>query len=317
MAELGDREQGASEPSVREPIVREQNVPEPSMRELSIVKQITRIESAAQLDPVVEKVDGVVSRVISAQWLRDLLHGVPFGHPVHPVAVQVPIGAMTSVAILDLAPGTSSAATVLTGIGVASAVPAMAAGWTDWMMLHPEQKRVGLVHAVGNAAGIALYALSFVQRVRGRQRSAKMLAYAGFGLLAGAGFLGGHLAYRQASGANHTEDVPHLFPQGWQRLAELDELSDGTLDSRTVAGQPLLVYRRGDSVRVFSDKCSHLSGPLHEGEVTDGCVVCPWHGSTFDLETGDVVHGPATAPQPRFDTRVTNGSVEVRLQNAG
>ncbi len=72
---------------------------------------------------------------------------------------------------------------------------------------------------------------------------------------------------------------------------------------------PLLVLRRGGTVNVLSDRCSHLSGPLHEGELEDGCVVCPWHGSTFRLADGSVRRGPATAPVPAFDTRVSSGRV--------
>ena len=43
----------------------------------------------------------------------------------------------------------------------------------------------------------------------------------------------------------------------------------------------------------------------------------PWHQSTFALRNGEVVHGPATAPQPAFETRVTGDLVEVLLPNAG
>jgi nitrite reductase/ring-hydroxylating ferredoxin subunit len=70
-------------------------------------------------------------------------------------------------------------------------------------------------------------------------------------------------------------------------------------------------------VRVLSDHCAHLGGPLHQGRIVtdqgDLCVTCPWHGSTFRLADGSVVHGPATARQPAFETRVTDsGSVQVR-----
>jgi len=42
-------------------------------------------------------------------------------------------------------------------------------------------------------------------------------------------------------------------------------------------------------------------------------VICPWHGSTFRIADGAVVHGPATARQPVFDTRITeSGRVQVR-----
>jgi nitrite reductase/ring-hydroxylating ferredoxin subunit len=77
----------------------------------------------------------------------------------------------------------------------------------------------------------------------------------------------------------------------------------------------VLVYRRSGVVHALADRCSHAGGPLHEGEV-DGnlCVTCPWHGSSFRLADGSVVRGPATAPQPAFDARVSEGHVEVRLR---
>src|SRR6185437_3859314 len=62
---------------------------------------------------------------------------------------------------------------------------------------------------------------------------------------------------------------------------------------------------------------SHLGGPLHQGRIVTErgavCVTCPWHGSTFVISDGTVVHGPATARQPSFETRVTDaGRVELR-----
>ena len=46
----------------------------------------------------------------------------------------------------------------------------------------------------------------------------------------------------------------------------------------------------------------------------DDAIVCPWHGSTFQLDTGAVVHGPAASPQPVFDTRVQDGKVQVKAR---
>jgi nitrite reductase/ring-hydroxylating ferredoxin subunit/uncharacterized membrane protein len=292
------------------------------MRELPIVHLITRIESADRLDALVGKADSLFQVALKPRWLRDLLHGVPFGHPLHPVAVQIPIGAWTSAAILDLAPGSSRASRALIGLGVLSAAPAVAAGWADWMQLHQQHKRVGIVHAAANATALGLYTLSYIQRGRGLVGSGKLLAFAGLGVLSAAGFLGGHLAYRQAAGANHAEDVPHLFPEGWHPLGPLYDLPDGELRRVDVAGQPLLALRHGDAVDVLSNTCSHLSAPLDEGtllgaDTDDPCVECPWHQSTFALRTGEVVHGPATSPQPRFETRVVDGVVQVMLPGAG
>src|ERR1700710_2669766 len=124
------------------------------MRELGFMRAITAIEDAESLDPVVERVRGVVDRALPNEDVRDLLHGVPFGHPVHPIAVQVPIGAWASAAVLDAFPGSSPAAGLLVGVGVAAAVPAAAAGLTDWSKLHEQQSRVGIVHAAANILAV-------------------------------------------------------------------------------------------------------------------------------------------------------------------
>ena len=304
------------------------------MKPLPALELVTRLEDADWLDPAAKKVRKVVKRVIRPKWARDVLHGVPIGHPVHPLAVQVPLGAWISAAVLDALPGNDRAAAVLIGVGTGTAVPSAVAGFTDWTQLHPQQQRVGLVHAAANITATSLYAASLVARAQGRRGNGKVLAYLGLAVVGAGGFLGGHLTYRQAAGVNHSEDVPHRFPSGWQPLAPLVELPERKLHKIIVAEIPLLTYREGEDVRVLSDVCSHLSGPLHEGKLkggrlqggdnqdggpydgSDPCVVCPWHGSTFSLRTGEVQAGPATARQPRFETRVSDGLVEVCLPGA-
>ena len=138
------------------------------------------------------------------------------------------------------------------------------------------------------------------------------------GLTAGLGaVLGGHLGYRQALGANHAEDVAHIGPEQWQPLGQLAELPDGRAGAPRRRPVPVFVLRRGDRVTVLSDRCSHLSASLSEGELvgsgSDLRIVCPWHGSEFRVDDGCVVHGPATAPAPRFESRVVGGAVQARV----
>jgi len=286
------------------------------MKRLPLLKPIDDLEDAAVLDPAVAAVRKGVNSVLHPQWLRDVLHGVPIGHALHPLLILAPAGAWLSAAALDLVPGTEKASRMLVGVGVISVVPTAAAGFADWSELHPQQQRVGLVHWAVNLVATGLYAASYVQRRRGRQLSGKVLGYAGLTMVSAGGYLGGHLSYAMAAGANHAEDVPHLLPDGWQPLAPLDDVPERTLQQRYLQDVPVLLYRRGDRVSALSARCSHLSGPLAEGTLLEGdnpCVVCPWHASVFEIETGEVVHGPATSPQHSFRTRVVDGMIEVSL----
>jgi nitrite reductase/ring-hydroxylating ferredoxin subunit len=117
---------------------------------------------------------------------------------------------------------------------------------------------------------------------------------------------------------NHAEEAPYVLPEDWTPVGRLDELPDGEPTRRTLDGVPVFVLRRGQQVDVLYDLCSHLSGPLSEGELSgagdETCITCPWHGSTFRLRDGQVRRGPTTYPQPVLQVRVDpDGSVQARL----
>jgi nitrite reductase/ring-hydroxylating ferredoxin subunit len=229
--------------------------------------------------------------------------------------VQVPIGSWLSAAVLDLRPGRSRDAGLLVGVGLAAAAPAALAGAVDWAELHRQQQRVGLVHAVSNTVAVGLYAASLAARIRGRTAAGRAYGFLGLTAVGLGGMLGGHMAYRQASGANHAEEVPHVVTEGWHRIGTVDEFPAGEPVRRSVDDVPVLVVREpGGTMHALAERCSHLAGPLSEGTIADGCVQCPWHGSVFRLSDGWNVRGPATAPQPAFDTRIIDGHVEIRLR---
>ncbi|NEA88845.1 Rieske (2Fe-2S) protein [Streptomyces sp. SID14436] len=275
------------------------------------------LERDSRADAAIDALTGAV-RALPLGRARDALHGRWLGHPLHPLMVQVPVGSWMSAAVLDLWPGRSREAGVLVGVGLAAAGPAALAGAVDWAELRRQQTRVGLVHAVANAAAVGLYGASLVSRVRGRSVAGRAYGFLGLTAVGVGGMLGGHLAYRQASGANHAEEVPHVVRAGWHRVGTVDEFPAGMPVRRAVDDVPVLVVREtGGTFHALAERCSHQAGPLSEGTVADGCVRCPWHGSVFRLSDGWNVRGPATAPQPAFDTRVLDGHVEIRLRVDG
>jgi nitrite reductase/ring-hydroxylating ferredoxin subunit/uncharacterized membrane protein len=282
----------------------------------SVSGAVARLEGAHRLDPVVERVRTAVRSLLRPGQTRDLLHGVWLGHPLHPLLTHVPIGMWSAAAVMDAVPGGGPAASTLIATGCAAYVPTLAAGWADWSELGEQQQRVGLVHAAANAAAFTCYAASLGARGRGRRWRGRAWAYAGLALVSVGGYLGAHLSYRQAAGVSRAVEPLRRFPAGWHMLCRLDELPDGALTRRSAEDVELLVVRRGNHVDVLADTCPHLGAPLSAGsflaEGGHGCVVCPWHGSTFRLSDGSVLHGPATAPTPRFEVRVEAGVVSVR-----
>ena len=273
----------------------------------------SRLEQATSLDPAVSAGQRA-ARLIRPGRIRDALHGVWLGHPLHPVLAQAAAGAWLSASVLDLSPGQEAASGLLTFAGLSAAVPAALAGAADWSEQHEQQMRVGVIHALGNALAIGLYSASLT--VRGRRRR-QVLRLCGLLSASGAGLLGGHLAFRLAGGANHAEGVPHLVPPGWHYLMKSADLPAGKPVRQVVGEIPVVAVRARGAVRVLADRCSHMSGPLSEGDLNDGCLACPWHGSVFRIADGSVARGPATAPQPAFQVREMGGALQVLLPGAG
>ena len=277
--------------------------------------QLDRLEELSVLDPVVKPLRSAVAATIRPQRLSDALHGTWLGHPLHAVLVQVPLGAFASASILDLVGGDEAedGADLLALTGLVSAVPAALAGANDWSTANPSEQRSGLVHAVANTVGLGCWAASLLARRRGRRGRGTLLGLAGMTAMAAAGTIGGHLSYRRALGADSNADIEDTGPVDWTDAGPA-EVAEGKPVLRQAGGTPVLLFRTGTTIRALVDRCSHQSGPLHEGEITDGCVTCPWHGSRFRLEDGAVVHGPTTHPQPTLAVRVEGQRLQVKLR---
>ncbi len=270
------------------------------------------IEDAAFLDPPADAATNVLHKLLPAGPLKDLLSGTPIGHPAHPMLVTVPIGAWLSANMLDVVGGRQGRATArrLVAMGTAAALPAALSGASDWSDTMGAERRVGLVHAAANWAAIALYGSSWIARRKGRFTQGVGLAVLGAAAVGVGGWLGGHLSYSIGVGVDTTAFM--TGPTEWTDALAESDLAQGRPVSAMVGVVPVLLVRREGQVFALADRCTHRGGPLHEGDVVGDCIECPWHSSRFNLRDGRVVRGPATRPQPLFETRVTDGRVQVR-----
>jgi nitrite reductase/ring-hydroxylating ferredoxin subunit/uncharacterized membrane protein len=272
-----------------------------------------QVEQIHSLDQVAAPLARAVERAApDGSPVNAALSGTAFGHPLHPPLTDVVIGAWTSAVALDWIGGKRGgpAADWLVALGVLSALPAAAAGLNDWATLEGPTRRLGLVHGTTNVVATGLFGTSWLARKAGHRFFGRLLALAGYGTVSVGGFLGGHLSFRRGVGVDHTAFLE--VPEDW--TAVVDEASVKELEPLLVksGGVEIVLVRERGSLYALLERCAHQGGPLHEGRIEDGCIVCPWHSSRYRLSDGVAVSGPTAHPQPAVQVRVRDGKVEVR-----
>lgn len=101
-----------------------------------------------------------------------------------------------------------------------------------------------------------------------------------------------------------------------RRAASFDEISQESGLRVDVSGHRIALFRIGDDVYAIGDRCSHAEASLADGEVFDGSVECPRHGSEFDVRTGKPGSLPATRPVPVYVVEVEGSDVFVTVESA-
>jgi nitrite reductase/ring-hydroxylating ferredoxin subunit/uncharacterized membrane protein len=282
---------------------------------------IAAIEQQEWLEPVDKALATVAENALPGetpvqQGVKNFLHGTWLGHPLHPVLTDVPLGFWSATAALDLidmASGKeeySGAADTALAIGLAGAMGAAVTGLNDWQHTDGGARRVGVMHGLLNVGAAVLYTASLLLRRRGARPAGRTVGLAGYALSFASAYLGGHLVYGQQVGVDHT--AGESAPAEWVAVLPEAELGEGTPRRAEAAGTAVLLVRCGERIHALADTCAHLGCSLSEGEVKEGSIVCPCHGSRYALEDGRVLNGPSTFPQPCFAARVRDGQVEIR-----
>ena len=280
------------------------------------------IESAEGIGKIGTKVSlGVHHAVLAGgeptRKLADFLHGTWLGHPLHPVLTDFTIGAWTMGSLFDAVGAANNSrfarqtADQLMTIGTVCAVPTAITGLTDFSTFPEWSASTATWHGLLNSVNFGLYVWSVAERRRGNRTRGVILSTFALGLTCLSAWLGGKLVYRQRVGVDHSESFDE--PKNWKAVLDASDLGQRDPKRIDIEGKGVLLYREGNSIYAIGSVCSHAGGPLEDGTFEGSCVQCPWHDSVFDLRDGSIVHGPATNPQPRFETRVRDGRIEIRV----
>ena len=278
------------------------------------------VESLPLLDEIAEYVQPKVQVAANAggKTVRNILDGTPLELPVHPAITDVPMGSWTATFVfdaLDVVSGSKpmrNAADATLTLGILGGFAAAATGLSDWRYLSGGARKMGVAHGLLNVAGLTLSTASLALRAGGNRNAGRLAFLVGFSLTGTAAHLGGELSYEYGLRVNRNA-FEHGGPDEFTSVMPEDELNGGEMRRVDFDGVGVLVSRsQNGGVCAISASCNHFSGPLDQGSREGDTVVCPWHGSRFNLCTGAALDGPAIFPQSTYETRVRDGNIEIR-----
>jgi nitrite reductase/ring-hydroxylating ferredoxin subunit len=113
--------------------------------------------------------------------------------------------------------------------------------------------------------------------------------------------------------ANKDHDNRQLQSDGFVDVCSVAEIPEKRAFVTCLSGERVAVFRYDGRVSAISNVCQHQNGPLGEGRIVNGCVVCPWHGYEYRPDTG-ASPPPFTEKVPTFDVRIAGGRVLVHPQ---
>jgi uncharacterized membrane protein len=290
---------------------------------------IGRIEAAASLDGPSHAIETAIARPAQiagrpAGGIGDALHGVWYGHPLHPMLVTIPIGTWTLALGLDLlaalgaprAGGASQAADTALKAGAAGALAAAASGLADWQHTNGRDRRVGTAHALANGTALALNLASIALRGRGRRREGRLASAAGWACMFAGGYLGGHLVYRRRVGVDHADRSPE--PRDFRPVLPLAALEENRPrrvevwdeDVRHAVG--VVLVRHGGQVHAMGARCSHMAAPWTRG----GSSAARWSAPGTGRATTSGRDGRPAAPRPAR-SRATGSACATASSRSG
>jgi nitrite reductase/ring-hydroxylating ferredoxin subunit/uncharacterized membrane protein len=270
---------------------------------------------------VVQEIVGGFFKILGApgRLLKSFLHGTFFGHALHPVLTDIPLGAWSVALVADIVAMTGHLSPQVGDfcvlIGVIGALGAAVTGYTDFHETTGHERRVGALHGLLNTVVLVLYVASLYLRWQGGAGShstAFWISAVGYGIVTSAAYLGGHLVFGMGTMVNRSAflEGPDMEYVG---VGQTSDFLEGQMKKVSAGGLDVLVVRYEGRIHAISNVCSHAGGPLDEGSLEGAVVTCPWHASQFRVDTGVVRCGPATFSQPLLRVLEEGETISVKL----
>jgi nitrite reductase/ring-hydroxylating ferredoxin subunit len=98
------------------------------------------------------------------------------------------------------------------------------------------------------------------------------------------------------------------------KVAETKDIQPSTMKAVDLASERVCIVNIEGIYYAIGNVCTHVGGPLDEGTLEGDEVECPWHGSKFDVRTGEPTKPPARQAVPKYEVKVEDNNILVRKQ---
>jgi nitrite reductase/ring-hydroxylating ferredoxin subunit len=98
------------------------------------------------------------------------------------------------------------------------------------------------------------------------------------------------------------------------KVAETKDVQASQMVAVNVNGEKVCLSNVNGKYYAIGNVCTHMGGPLGEGKLEEYIVQCPWHGSRFDIRSGEVVRPPAMRPESTYEIKVENNNILIKKQ---
>jgi glycine betaine catabolism B len=98
------------------------------------------------------------------------------------------------------------------------------------------------------------------------------------------------------------------------KVVETKDVQASQMIAVEVNGEKVCIANVEGRYYAIGNVCTHMGGPLAEGKLEEHVVQCPWHGSRFDIRTGEVVGPPAMRPEPTYEVKEENNNILIKKQ---
>lgn len=251
-------------------------------------------------------------------------------HPLHPMLIAFPVAFLTGTFVFDLLSvvldkdNLWQTAYYLEITGILSALIAAVPGVIDFIGTVPPKssaKKRAAKHGIINVTHVVLFFIAWRLRTNGSYSTTLIISIelAGVILLSIAGWLGGTLVYRNQIGVDPRYadagkwNETHINETGTVEVASTNELKVNQMKLLHINGKRIVLGRTEQGYVAFNDHCTHKGGSLAGGSMICGTVQCPWHGSQFNVTTGEVAAGPAKEKIDTYTVSEKKGKVYLQL----